>query len=259
MPVEKGREIKEEGTHKLSRREFIKNAGLMVGGVTLSSIALANACGSTTVTAPGTTINKTVTSTVPGPGATVTITKAADTSAVPATVTVTKTSPVTVTAQTEAAEVAEAVIRLNVNGNEIPVMVRPNWTLQHVLNDKLGLIGAKEWCDAGACGSCSVIVDGRALLSCMMLAIECTGKKIETVEGIAKSSHPLIQAYKNNNCMQCGYCTPGFIVTAKALLDKNKNPSVDQVKDALAGNLCRSSTYPQHARAVQEAAAKGGK
>jgi aerobic-type carbon monoxide dehydrogenase small subunit (CoxS/CutS family) len=231
-------EIKEEKKGTLSRREFLRNAGIMVGGATVGSMAILSACkgGETTVTQTSTkTETETVTKTITGPGTTV-----------------------TVTASTEAGEVAEAIIRLNVNGNQETVMVRPNWTLQKVLNDKLGLVGAKEWCDAGACGSCTVIMDGRPVLSCMMLAIECTGKQIETVEGIARDGHPLIEAYKNNNCMQCGYCTPGFICTAKALLDKNANPTKDEIMNALSGNLCRCSTYPMHPIAVQEAAAKLG-
>jgi xanthine dehydrogenase YagT iron-sulfur-binding subunit len=97
-------------------------------------------------------------------------------------------------------------------------------------------------------------VDGRTVLACMTLAIECAGKKIETIEGIAKAKHPLIEAYIKYSCMQCGYCTPGFVVTAKAFLDKNPNPSVEEVKVALSGNLCRCGTYPQHIKAVLEAA-----
>ena len=136
-------------------------------------------------------------------------------------------------------------------------MVRPNWTLQEVIIAN-GLTGTKEWCDVGACGACTVIIDGRPVLSCMALAIECVGKKIETVEGVALSDHPLVESYKNNNCMQCGYCTPGFVVTAKALLDKNPNPSREEIMNALSGNLCRCSTYPQHVPAVLEAAGKLG-
>jgi len=97
-------------------------------------------------------------------------------------------------------------------------------------------------------------MEGRPILSCMQLAIECDGKTIETIEGIAKQKHPLIEAYVEHHCMQCGYCTPGFIVTAKALLDKNPNPTADEVREALAGNLCRCGTYPQHTKAVLEAA-----
>lgn len=250
MPEEKKGEVEEMDGRKQSRREFIKNAGLMIGGATLGSAAIMSACsggGTTTVTKPGTTA--TVTNTV--------VTTVTQSNSGTNTVTVTS-PPVTVTATTDSGEVAEAIVHLNVNNDEISVLVRPNWTLQHVLNDKLDLIGAKEWCDAGACGSCTVIIDGRPVLSCMLLAIECGGRKIETVEGIAGSDHPLIEAYKKNNCMQCGYCTPGFICTAKALLDKNPNPTVDEIKDALSGNLCRCSTYPQHPIAVQEAATNLG-
>ena len=121
----------------------------------------------------------------------------------------------------------------------------------------MGLLGSKQFCDRGACGSCTVIMDGRPVLSCMTLAIECGGKKIETIEGIAEKEHPLIESYVNNNAMQCGYCTPGFVVTAKALLDSKAHPSEDDVKQALAGNLCRCGTYPQHPIAVLEAAEKG--
>ncbi len=231
----------------VSRREFLKDAGLLIGGTAIGSTVLLAACGgdgeavTDTVTK---TVTNNVTTTVGGGASTVTATVPGPT--------------ITVTSQTEAGEVAEAIIKLDINGNDYTVMVRPNWTLQQVLNSELGLIGAKEWCDAGACGSCTVIMDGLPVLSCMMLAIECTGKKIETIEGIAHANHPLIEAYKNNNCMQCGYCTPGFVVTAKALLDKNPNPSKEEIMDALSGNLCRCSTYPQHIPAVLEAAQKLG-
>ncbi len=149
--------------------------------------------------------------------------------------------------------ISEAEINLVVNGELHKVGVQSNWTLQYVLHDELGLTGTKEFCDQGACGACAVILDGRSVLSCMTLAIECDGKTIETVEGIARARHPLIEAYVKHSCMQCGYCTPGFIVTAKALLDKNPNPTEDEVKEALAGNLCRCGTYPQHIKAVLEA------
>jgi len=150
--------------------------------------------------------------------------------------------------------VSEALIELVVNGETYGLRVQSNWTLQHVLHDELGLTGAKDFCDRGVCGSCAVIMEGRPILSCMTLAIECEGKAIETIEGIAKADHPLIEAYVKHHCMQCGYCTPGFVVTAKALLDKNPDPGEEEVKEALAGNLCRCGTYPQHVKAVLEAA-----
>jgi aerobic-type carbon monoxide dehydrogenase small subunit (CoxS/CutS family) len=148
----------------------------------------------------------------------------------------------------------ESTINLTVNGDAYQIDVHSNWTLQYVLHDILGLTGVKEFCAEGACGACAVIIDKRPVLSCMLLAIECAGKAVETVEGIAKAKHPLIDAYVKYSCMQCGFCTPGFIVTAKALLDRNSNPTVEEIKEALVGNLCRCGTYPQHIKAIQEAA-----
>ncbi len=150
--------------------------------------------------------------------------------------------------------ISEDVINLVVNGDSYKLNVQSNWTLQYVLQYKLGLTGTKEFCSEGACGACAVIMDGRPILSCMALAIECDQKTIETIEGIARTNHPLIEAYVKYSCMQCGYCTPGFLVTVKALLDKNPHPTEDEVKQSLAGNLCRCGTYPQHIKAVLEAA-----
>jgi aerobic-type carbon monoxide dehydrogenase small subunit (CoxS/CutS family) len=152
--------------------------------------------------------------------------------------------------------VSEEIIHLSVNGESHRFSVQPQWTLQYVLQIKLGLTGTKEFCAEGACGACAVIIDGRPVLSCMTLAVECNHKTIETIEGIAKANHPLIETYVKYSCMQCGFCTPGFIVTAKALLDRNPDPTVDDIKEALVGNLCRCGTYPQHIKAVLEAAQK---
>jgi len=153
--------------------------------------------------------------------------------------------------------------KLHVNGTDYEVLIEPHWTLQRTLQFKLGLTGAKQMCDRGVCGSCTVIIDGRAVLSCTTLAVECEGKSIETVEGIAAKDKwkPLIQSYCKWDAMQCGYCTPGFVVSAKALLDKNPNPTEDQCKQALAGNICCCGTYPRHPTAIMEAAPqimKGG-
>jgi len=152
--------------------------------------------------------------------------------------------------------------KLKVNGKDCEVLIEPHWTLQRTLQFKLGLTGAKQMCDRGVCGSCTVIIDGRAVLSCTTLAVECEGKSIETVEGIAANPkwNNLIQAYCKWDAMQCGYCTPGFVVSAKALLDKNPNPTEDDCKQALAGNICCCGTYPRHPTAIMEAAQvmKGG-
>jgi aerobic-type carbon monoxide dehydrogenase small subunit (CoxS/CutS family) len=149
---------------------------------------------------------------------------------------------------------SEDIVNLVVNGEPYKLGIQPQWTLQYVLQELIGLTGTKAFCTEGACGGCAVIIDGRAILSCMTLALECNNKNIETIEGIAKAKHPLIEAYIKHSCMQCGYCTPGFIVTAKALLDRNADPTEDEIKQALAGNLCRCGTYPQHIKAVLEAA-----
>jgi aerobic-type carbon monoxide dehydrogenase small subunit (CoxS/CutS family) len=149
----------------------------------------------------------------------------------------------------------EGIIHLTINGQKHKFQVESDWTLYYLIHDKLGLTGTKLMCDRGACGSCTVIMNGRPILSCMTLAIECNGQHIETVEGIAASDHPLVEQYVKHHCMQCGYCTPGFVVTAKALLDRNLEPTEQQIREALGGNLCRCGTYPQHPKAILEAAA----
>jgi aerobic-type carbon monoxide dehydrogenase small subunit (CoxS/CutS family) len=148
----------------------------------------------------------------------------------------------------------EGLIDLRVNGERHELQVEPNVTLYTVIHDRLGLTGVKMFCDRGACGSCTVIMNKRPVLSCMTLAIECDGATIETAEGIAAAKHPLVETYVKHHCMQCGYCTPGFVVTAKALLDRNPNPTEEEIREALSGNLCRCGTYPQHPKAVAEAA-----
>jgi aerobic-type carbon monoxide dehydrogenase small subunit (CoxS/CutS family) len=154
--------------------------------------------------------------------------------------------PLTITART---------VRMTINGRPYSLNIEPNWTLRDILRQNLGLTSAKDFCGGyGACGSCAVIMDGRPVLSCMALAADCNGAVIETAEGIADAKHPLIEAYIMNWTAQCGYCTPGFLVTAKALLDHNPNPTVEEIKEALAGNLCRCGTYPAHIKAIQDAA-----
>lgn len=154
--------------------------------------------------------------------------------------------------KTEPVPEKEGLIRLTVNGESHSWLVEPEWTLYTLLHDRMGLTGAKMFCDRGACGSCSVIMNGRAILSCMTLAIECDGAVIQTVEGVAAEQPGLIEKYAEHHAMQCGYCTPGFVVTAKALLDKNPNPTDREIREALAGNLCRCGTYPQHPIAIQD-------
>ncbi len=159
--------------------------------------------------------------------------------------------------------VVPVTVRLNINGKDCEVLIEPHWTLHRTLQFRLGLTGAKHMCDRGVCGSCTVIIDGRAVLSCSTLAAACEGKSIQTIEGIAADLKwkPLIDAYCRWDAMQCGYCTTGFLVSSKALLDKNPNPTEEDCKQALAGNICICGTYPRHSTAILEAVqhmVKGG-
>jgi xanthine dehydrogenase YagT iron-sulfur-binding subunit len=150
----------------------------------------------------------------------------------------------------------EVPISLSVNGKEHKLTVEPRVTLLDAVRDHLNYTGSKRVCDRGTCGACTMIVDGKAVYACTMLAIDAQGKKIETVEGLAQGSdlHPVSKAFVKHDAQQCGFCTPGFVVAAKAFLDENKNPTYEQVKDGLGGNLCRCGTYVGIRQAVLEAA-----
>ncbi|MBN2039431.1 MAG: (2Fe-2S)-binding protein [Spirochaetes bacterium] len=152
--------------------------------------------------------------------------------------------------------VIPVTVSLNINGKDCEVLIEPHWTLQRTLQFRLGLTGSKLMCDRGVCGSCTVIMDGRSVLSCSILAVECEGKNIQTIEGIAANPKwkPLVDAYCKWDAMQCGYCTPGFLVSAKSILDKNPHPTDEEIKEALAGNICICGTYPRHSTAIMEAA-----
>ncbi len=157
------------------------------------------------------------------------------------------------------------IIGLTVNGRQhifkVGVDIQPNTTLRDLLKERLGLYSPKEMCQGdGSCGSCTVMLDGKPVLSCLTLAVDCDGKSVETVEGIAEAGHPLIDAFRNNYAYQCGYCTSGFIVAAKALLDRNPNPTDEEIVKALSGNICRCGAYAAIISAVREAAErlKGG-
>jgi aerobic-type carbon monoxide dehydrogenase small subunit (CoxS/CutS family) len=144
-------------------------------------------------------------------------------------------------------------IMLTVNKWKYELQVEPEWVLRDVLRNQLGFLSIKDMCNGyGACGSCTVIADGRPILSCMTLAVECDGMVLETAEGVAETKPELVEAYVMNHCMQCGYCTPGFVVTAKALLDRISRPEEKDIREALGGNICRCGTYPQHIIAVLE-------
>jgi len=152
-------------------------------------------------------------------------------------------------------------ITLTVNGEIYEVEVEPWWTLLEVLREKLYLTGTKKSCDRGDCGSCTVLIDGTAKLSCLMLAVEAQGKDILTIEGLAKGGqlHPLQQAFIESGAVQCGFCTPGMILAAKALLDKNPKPTEEDVKEGLSGNLCRCTGYVKIFDAVLAASKKMGR
>jgi len=147
-------------------------------------------------------------------------------------------------------------ITLDINGQQMKASVEPRETLLDTLRNQLNLTGAKRVCDRGTCGACTVMVSGKVVYGCTVLAIDAQGKKITTIEGFAQGNkpHPITQAFVNNEAQQCGYCTPGFVVAAKGFLDRNPDPSYDQVKKGLGGNLCRCGTYVGVRKAVLEAA-----
>ena len=156
-----------------------------------------------------------------------------------------------------ASERAKAHVVFSVNGERVEVAFAPHKTLLEVLREDLALTGTKHGCELGECGTCAVLVDGRPVLSCLFLGLECEGRRVETVEGMATAAglHPLQKAFADLGAAQCGYCTPGFLLTARALLDSNPRPSLHEIKEALAGNLCRCTGYVKIFEAVELAAA----
>lgn len=152
----------------------------------------------------------------------------------------------------------QAQVLLNINGNKYKIKVSSTETLADVIREKLGLTGTKIMCDNGECGACTVLVDNIPMLSCTMLAIECEGLNITTIEGLAASAtgslHPVQQTFVERSGMQCGICSPGMILASKALLDENPNPNEDEVREALSGNLCRCGNYKRITECVLAAA-----
>jgi len=191
------------GKWTISRRDFLKDAGLIVGGATIGSVALASACGDTTKTV-------TVTTTVPGSGG----------------------SP---------GGNADTRTAFNVNGKEYKVEIQPYWSLSHVLRESLGLTALKIGCDRGECGHCTVLVDGKPIYSCLMLASDAAPKKIETAESLSPDKIHLdriAQAYLDDMAYQCGFCTSGFMMATKALLAENPRPTMAEVQEGLSGHMC---------------------
>ena len=148
------------------------------------------------------------------------------------------------------------LVTTNINGDTVEFACDPHESLLDVLRNRLGLSGAKEGCGTGDCGACSVQVDGRVICSCLMLGVEAEGREIETVEGLSTGTelHPLQTKFLEHAALQCGVCTPGFLMAAKALLEKNPDPSEEEIRFGLAGNLCRCTGYDKIVRAVQDAA-----
>ena len=152
----------------------------------------------------------------------------------------------------------KSYVQATINGENTEFLCEPRQSLLEALRDIIGLTGAKEGCNDGNCGACTVMMDGRIVTSCLVLGVEAEGSEIGTIEGVAKGSelHPIQQAFLDNAALQCGVCTPGFIVAVKALLDNEPNPSEDRIRWWLANNLCRCTGYDKIVRAVTDAAGR---
>ena len=150
-------------------------------------------------------------------------------------------------------------VTLNVNGDRRTASVAPETTLLRLLRETFNLTGAKLGCDVGDCGACTVIVDGKLVNSCLMLAGQVDGREVLTIEGLATADrlHPIQKAFEQKGSLQCGFCGPGVIMSAKALLDENPNPTLHEIRDALAGNLCRCTGYTKMIEAIQAIAREG--
>jgi carbon-monoxide dehydrogenase small subunit len=152
----------------------------------------------------------------------------------------------------------KSFIQLTVNGQAVEAVVEPNRTLLQFLREDLGLTGTKHGCGLGDCGACTVILDGEPVNSCLVLAIQANGKEVLTIEGLAENGklHPIQQAFVDRGAIQCGFCTPGMILSAKALLDANPKPTEEDIRMAISGNLCRCTGYQKIVEAIGEAAEK---
>lgn len=151
-------------------------------------------------------------------------------------------------------------INFHLNGNEISRVIEDHWTLLHLLREEMGLAGTKEGCGSSECGACTVIVDGLAINACLYPAVEANRKEVLTIEGLAAPDgtlHPLQKSFVENGGIQCGFCSPGMILSSKALLDENPNPDAAEIKHALAGNLCRCTGYTQIFESVQAVVNEG--
>jgi aerobic carbon-monoxide dehydrogenase small subunit len=149
----------------------------------------------------------------------------------------------------------KSIIRLTINGEEHELIASPTDFLVDVIREKVGLTGTKRGCGIGDCGACTVLLDGQPILSCLTLAMSCQGRSITTIEGLAKQGelHPVQQAFVEKGAIQCGFCTPGMILSSKALLDRNPQPTEEEIRRGIAGNLCRCTGYVKIVEAVEHA------
>jgi len=215
----------DETATQISRRKFLKDSGLLLGGAGLGSIFMLNSCKDSPASESTVTQNNTITITLPNDGGSEGTTNA-------------------------------STIALAINNHNYTIETKNSTTLQELLRDQVGLFSPKDMCNGyGACASCSVIMNDAPVLSCMILAVECDGANITTAEQIAVMEPRLVDSYIENHCMQCGYCTPGFLVTSKVLLDRVPKPTEADIREALAGNICRCATYTQHIKAILKVAA----
>ncbi len=149
-------------------------------------------------------------------------------------------------------------LRMTVNGRDVDLPVRPTWTLLRVLRDALRLTGTKKGCEQGDCGACTVLLDGQAVNACLVLALQAQGKAVRTIEGLgtARDLHPLQQSFLDHGAVQCGFCTPGTLMSAAALLEDNPSPGLEEIRVGISGNLCRCTGYTKIIRAIQAAASE---
>jgi carbon-monoxide dehydrogenase small subunit len=145
-------------------------------------------------------------------------------------------------------------LRMKVNGRDVEVQVDPTWTLLRVLREKLGLTGTKKGCELGDCGACTILLDDKAVNACLVMALQAEGKEVETIEGLGTPDrlHPLQKSFIQHSAVQCGFCTPGMLLSAVALLRNNPHPSVEEIKRSISGNLCRCTGYAKIVRAIQD-------
>jgi aerobic carbon-monoxide dehydrogenase small subunit len=152
-------------------------------------------------------------------------------------------------------KISKIPLRMTVNGKSVEVRINPTWTLLKVLREELKLTGTKKGCEQGDCGACTIIMDGKTVNACLVLAMQAEGKTIETIEGLGTPDnlHPLQASFIKSGAVQCGFCSPGMLMSAKALLKRNPHPTVEEIKRVISGNLCRCTGYVKIIKAIQEA------